>query len=93
LRGHAEPEEVLVSSTVKDLVAGSGIASTDRGVWELKGVPGDWRLFAVNRSPCNRWSFGEPHGKRDEPIQDVCPRCASRGEATAFDLSVMAPVH
>jgi class 3 adenylate cyclase len=43
----AGPSEVLVSSTVKDLVAGSGIAFEDRGEHELKGVPGTWRLFAV----------------------------------------------
>ena len=43
----AEPGEVLVSSTVKDLVAGSGIAFEDRGAHELKGVPGEWRLYAV----------------------------------------------
>ncbi len=45
----AGPSEVLVSSTVKDLVAGSGIEFRDRGVAELKGVPGEWRLFAVER--------------------------------------------
>lgn len=39
--------EVLVSSTVKDLVAGAGLAFEDRGVHRLKGVPGDWRLFAA----------------------------------------------
>jgi pimeloyl-ACP methyl ester carboxylesterase len=39
--------EVLVSQTVKDLVAGSGIGFEDRGTAELKGVPGEWRLFAV----------------------------------------------
>jgi class 3 adenylate cyclase len=39
--------EVLVSQTVKDLVAGSGIAFEDRGAAELKGVPGEWRLYAV----------------------------------------------
>jgi class 3 adenylate cyclase len=39
--------EVLVSSTVKDLVAGSGIAFADRGTHALKGVPDEWRLFAV----------------------------------------------
>ena len=44
---HAEPGEVLVSSTVKDLVAGSGLSFDDRGVQPLKGVPGDWHLFAV----------------------------------------------
>jgi pimeloyl-ACP methyl ester carboxylesterase/class 3 adenylate cyclase len=45
----AGPGEVLVSQTVKDLVAGSGMAFQDRGVAELKGVPGEWRLFAVER--------------------------------------------
>ncbi|HEY7002855.1 MAG TPA: adenylate/guanylate cyclase domain-containing protein [Gaiellaceae bacterium] len=44
----ASPGEVLVSSTVKDLVAGSGIGFADRGVRELAGVPGDWHLFAVD---------------------------------------------
>jgi pimeloyl-ACP methyl ester carboxylesterase len=43
----AGPGEVLVSSTVKDLVAGSGIAFGERGLFELSGVPGEWRLFAV----------------------------------------------
>ncbi len=43
----AQPGEVLVSGTVKDLVAGSGIAFADRGSQTLKGVPGEWRLFAV----------------------------------------------
>lgn len=43
----ASAGEVLVSSTVKDLVAGSGIEFEDRGVHSLKGVPGEWRLFAV----------------------------------------------
>ena len=40
--------EVLVSSTVKDLVAGSEIEFEDRGTHELKGVPGEWRVYAVN---------------------------------------------
>jgi class 3 adenylate cyclase len=41
----AGPREVLVSSTVKDLVAGSGIVFEDRGEHTLKGVPGKWRIF------------------------------------------------
>ena len=45
----AGPGEVLVSSTVKDLVAGSGIEFKDRGTHELKGVPGEWRIFSVTR--------------------------------------------
>ena len=47
----ARPEEVLVSSTVKDLVAGSEILFEDRGSHELKGIPGRWRLYAVSRKP------------------------------------------
>jgi class 3 adenylate cyclase/alpha-beta hydrolase superfamily lysophospholipase len=43
----AQPGEVLVSQTVKDLVAGSGLEFEDRGQAELKGVPGKWRLFAA----------------------------------------------
>jgi class 3 adenylate cyclase len=43
----AAPGEVLVSGTVKDLVAGSGIAFDDRGEHELKGIPERWRLYAV----------------------------------------------
>jgi class 3 adenylate cyclase len=43
----AGPNEVLVSSTVRDLVAGSGIEFEDRGSRRLKGVPDEWRLFAV----------------------------------------------
>ena len=44
---HAESGEVLVSQTVRDLVAGSGIAFDDRGTHELKGIPGEWRLYSV----------------------------------------------
>jgi pimeloyl-ACP methyl ester carboxylesterase/class 3 adenylate cyclase len=44
----AGPGQVLVSSTVKDLVAGSGIAFVDHGIAELAGVPGEWRLYAVD---------------------------------------------
>jgi class 3 adenylate cyclase len=44
----ANAGEVLVSGTVRDLVAGSGLEFEDRGVSTLKGVPGEWRLFSVN---------------------------------------------
>jgi class 3 adenylate cyclase len=43
----AAPDEVLVSGTVKDLVVGSRIEFVDRGEHELKGVPGNWRLFSA----------------------------------------------
>ena len=45
--GHADPSEVLVSQTVKDLVAGSGLTFEDAGEHELKGVPDRWRLYRV----------------------------------------------
>ena len=41
----AEPSEVLVSSTVRDLVVGSGLTFKDHGVRDLKGVPGTWHLY------------------------------------------------
>jgi class 3 adenylate cyclase len=44
----AGPSEVMVSSTVKDLVVGSGIEFEERGAHELRGVPGEWRLFSVS---------------------------------------------
>lgn len=47
IAGLAGPGEVLVSGTVKDLVAGSGLEFTDRGTHELRGVPGEWRVFAA----------------------------------------------
>jgi uncharacterized YccA/Bax inhibitor family protein len=45
-----EPNDVLVSSTLRDLVIGSGLLFDDRGTHQLKGVPGDWHLFAVAAS-------------------------------------------
>jgi class 3 adenylate cyclase len=45
----AGPGEVLVSSTVKDLVAGSGLRFSDCGTKSLKGVPGEWRLYSVGQ--------------------------------------------
>jgi class 3 adenylate cyclase len=46
----AGPNDVLVSSTLRDLVIGSGLQFEERGAHELKGVPGEWRLFAVASS-------------------------------------------
>jgi class 3 adenylate cyclase len=43
----AAPGEVLASSTVKDLVAGAGLRFADRGTHVLKGVPGEWRIYAA----------------------------------------------
>jgi class 3 adenylate cyclase len=62
----AEAGEVLVSSTVKDLVNGSGIVFTDRGTHILKGVPGEWRLFA----PSGRYDPTEDLPATQKPVQD-----------------------
>ncbi len=43
----AGPNDVLMSSTVRDLVIGSRLEFEERGTYELKGVPGEWHLFAV----------------------------------------------
>jgi class 3 adenylate cyclase len=47
---HASGDDVLVSGTVKDLVAGSGIEFEEHGAVQLKGVPGEWRLFRVTHA-------------------------------------------
>ena len=44
----ASPSEILVSQTVRDLIAGSGLSLSDRGEHDLKGLPGPWRVYAVN---------------------------------------------
>jgi class 3 adenylate cyclase len=43
--------EVLVSSTVRELVVGSGLDFAERGVQALKGAPGEWHLFAIDGAP------------------------------------------
>ena len=62
----AEAGEVLVSSTVKDLVNGSGIVFKDRGTHILKGVPGEWRLFA----PSGQHDPTESLPATQKPVQD-----------------------
>ena len=46
--GQARPSEVLVSTTVKDLVAGSGLEFVDSGLHTLKGVTGEWQLYSAS---------------------------------------------
>ena len=47
VEGLAPPGEVMATSTARDLAIGSGLELEDRGAHELKGVPGEWRLYAV----------------------------------------------
>jgi class 3 adenylate cyclase len=62
VQAFAQPDEVLVSRTVVDLVGGSGIPFADRGTHALKGVPQQWQLFAVEDSPLGSDPAGEPVG-------------------------------
>jgi class 3 adenylate cyclase len=83
----AAPNEVLVSSTVQDLVVGSGIEFSDRGSHELKGVPGNWRLLAVAD---HRPTVSQPApGPRDS----VAPNAAMRqlGDRAMLRLARRAP--
>jgi class 3 adenylate cyclase len=50
----ARASEILVSRTVKDLVAGSGLRFQDRGTHTLKGVPAKWHLFAAEQDEVHR---------------------------------------
>ncbi len=70
----AEGGEVLVSSTVKDLVAGAGLAFTPRGSHPLKGVPGRWRVYAASNAP-------RPAAK--PPRKAAAKRAATAPEASA----------
>ncbi len=72
----AGPSEVLVSSTLKDLVLGSGIALTARGTHELKGVPGRWSLYAVT-SAADQSATSPPRESPELRLTDrVAPRLA-----------------
>jgi hypothetical protein len=83
----ASPGEVLVSSTVRDLVVGSRIEFIDRGAHALKGVPGEWRLLAVAD---NR--VAPPAAAPLRP-DDVAPNAAIRrpGDRTMLRLARHAP--
>jgi pimeloyl-ACP methyl ester carboxylesterase/DNA-binding CsgD family transcriptional regulator len=73
----AQPGDVLVSGTVKDLVVGSGLEFADRGTREFPGVPGSWSLFAAGP---------EPPGPVDQPAHTVAPAALSRREREVAQL-------
>ncbi len=54
IAAQAEPGEILVSSTVRDLVAGSDLEFEERGAVELKGIPGHWQLYRAQANPADR---------------------------------------
>jgi class 3 adenylate cyclase len=71
----AQPEEILVSSTVKDIVAGSGLEFEERGEHVLKGVPGEWRLYAVDRG--DEAEADEPGTAWERPSLPALPALAA----------------
>jgi DNA-binding CsgD family transcriptional regulator len=73
----AQPGEVLVSGTVKDLVSGSGLEFADRGGREFPGVPGSWSLFAAGPEQAVR---------ADQPVQAVAAATLSRREREVAQL-------
>jgi len=75
--GAAQPGEVLVSGTVKDLVVGSGLEFVDRGSREFAGVPGSWSLFAAGP---------EQLGRVDQPVNAMAPATLSRREREVASL-------
>jgi hypothetical protein len=79
----------LASSTVADLVAGSGITFTDRGTHELKGVPGEWRIVAVAGEGANRERLdGATDGmRRSDRLAVRLARTMPRTMRTATRLS------
>jgi hypothetical protein len=78
---------VLVSSTVKDLVAGSGLAFQDRGMYELKGVPEEWRLYAI--STLRRRASRRPRGPRRTGADAGDPDPGETGPSRLFAVSVV----
>lgn len=85
----AAPGEVLVSGTVKDLVMGSGVELVDRGTHDLKGVPGEWRLFAVGAerpaSSSAPAAFDQP-GLADRAVRRVIRSTPGLGRAVVRAL-------
>jgi len=74
----AHPGEVLVSGTVRDLVMGSGIHLADRGAHELKGVPGEWRLFAIQADDGRVPGLAAGSAPVSDPRPGVADRAARR---------------
>jgi class 3 adenylate cyclase len=76
----AGPREVVVSSTVKELVVGSGMQFADRGEHELKGVPGSWHLYVLGeeRAPVVELDGAAEHMRRSDRVTVALARRVPR---------------
>ncbi len=76
--GHAGPGDIVVSSTVRDLVVGSGTVFQNRGSAELRGVPGSWDLLAVDRQGAQPGSIEAKLASAPTPGRGTSMRPADR---------------
>src|SRR5207302_1218820 len=93
----AGPGEILVTSTVRELVSGSEVMCVDRGTRTLKGIPGEWHLYALDRPGAvaldgataldERWiAGGEPAGRRRLPLLGAAAPVAAAPAAVPLRL-------
>ena len=85
------PSQVLVSATVRDLAAGAALTFEDAGRHQLKGVPGEWQLYAVARMPTP--TGGGPAGRRrrsPQPPPSAAPALARSGNAGRGSIALVA---
>jgi len=84
--------EILVSETVKDLVAGSGLRFIDRGVQTLKGIPGEWRIFAARREEQDPGPLSEVRrANTDAQGAKLRRRCSSLGQSLGLTQTGRRP--
>ena len=85
----ARPGEIIVSSTVKELVVGSGMQFSDRGDHELKGVPGTWRLYALgeDRTPQEELDSAAGYMRRSDRVAVTLARRMPRAMRLAAQLA------
>jgi len=89
----ADPGEIVVSSTVKDLVVGSAMQFADRGEHELKGVPGSWRLYSLGeeRAPGRELDGPAAHMRRSDRVAVSLARRMPRAMRLAGQLASRRP--
>jgi class 3 adenylate cyclase len=90
----ADPGEIVVSSTVKELVVGSNLQFADRGEHELKGVPGSWRLYTLGTERARQVELDGParYMRRSDRVAVSLARRVPRAMRLAGQLAGRAPL-